>query len=392
MLRQVSTMSKLTELLDELCPDGVEYRPLGDLLNYEQPTKYLVKSTEYDDSFDTPVLTAGQSFLLGYTDEKEGIYQASVSDPVIIFDDFTTGFHWVDFDFKVKSSAMKMLRPKDETVASFRYVLHAMRTIRYVPGSHSRQWISTYSKISIPVPPLEVQQEIVRVLDAFTDLEQSLVSELELRKKQFQFYRDDLLIFKDSTECVPLREVAEYVNGKAHERLVSEAGTIPLVTARFISRDGEADRYVNASDIRTSAQVGDIALVLSDLPKGRALAKAFFVDRDDSYAINQRVARIRVTDRGRIDPRFLFYVLDRNRGLLKYDSGFDQTHLSKGQVTSLRIPVPPLDLQRDIVGKLDKLSALVGSSESGLVEEIALRRTQYEFYRDELLSFASKKD
>jgi len=237
-----------------------------------------------------------------------------------------------------------------------------------------------------------VQQEIVRVLDAFTDLDQSLVSELELRKKQFQFYRDDLLIFKDSTECVPLREVAEYVNGKAHERLVSEAGTIPLVTARFISRDGEADRYVNASDIRTSAQVGDIALVLSDLPKGRALAKAFFVDRDDSYAINQRVARIRVTDRGRIDPRFLFYVLDRNRGLLKYDSGFDQTHLSKGQVTSLRIPVPPLDFQRDIVGKLDKLSALVGSSESGLVEEIALRRTQYEFYRDELLSFASKKD
>src|SRR5699024_7430125 len=132
--------------------------------------------------------------------------------------------------------------------------------------------------------------------------------------------------------------------------------------------------------------------VLSDLPKGRALAKAFVGDRDDSYAINQRVARNRVPDRAWIDPRFQLYVLERNGELLKYDSGFDQTHLSKGQVTSRRIPVPPLDLQRDIVGKLDKLSALVGSSESGLVEEIALRRTQYEFYRDELLSFAPKED
>ena len=71
--------------------------------------------TKYDDSFETPVLTAGQSFILGYTNEKNGIFKASKDNPVIIFDDFTTSFHWVDFDFKVKSSAMKMLRPKNES-------------------------------------------------------------------------------------------------------------------------------------------------------------------------------------------------------------------------------------------------------------------------------------
>ena len=92
----------------------VEWKPLGDVANYEQPTKYLVKSKNYNDEFNTPVLTAGKTFILGYTDEIDGIYKASIS-PVIIFDDFTTANKWVDFDFKAKSSAMKMITSKDES-------------------------------------------------------------------------------------------------------------------------------------------------------------------------------------------------------------------------------------------------------------------------------------
>lgn len=110
-------MSKLERLIKELCPDGVEYVKLSKILNYEQPTKYIVKSTNYDNSFDLPVLTAGESFVLGYIDETEGIYKANKKNPVIIFDDFTTSFHWVDFDFKVKSSALKLLRPSLEAVS-----------------------------------------------------------------------------------------------------------------------------------------------------------------------------------------------------------------------------------------------------------------------------------
>ena len=82
-------MSKLDELIAEFCPDGVEYRRVGDIADYEQPSKYLVKSTDYNDNFEIPVLTAGQTFILGYTNEKEGIYNASPEKPVIIFDDFT---------------------------------------------------------------------------------------------------------------------------------------------------------------------------------------------------------------------------------------------------------------------------------------------------------------
>lgn len=193
-------MSKLDELIQELCPNGVEYIAIGDVVQYEQPTKYIVSSTEYNDTFSIPVLTAGQSFVLGYTNEAEGIYNASKENPVIIFDDFTGSFKWVDFSFKVKSSAIKILTGNESKVL-LRYIFHVMERIGFASNEHKRLWISQYSAIIIPVPPLQVQDEIVRILDNFTELTESLVTELteELaaRKKQYEFYRDKLLNFED---------------------------------------------------------------------------------------------------------------------------------------------------------------------------------------------------
>ena len=186
----------LSKLLNKYCPNGVKKMKLDDLLGYEQPSKYIVHSTEYDDSYTTPVLTAGQSFILGYTNEEDGHYKASKENPVIIFDDFTTGSHWVDFEFKVKSSAMKMLRPKTNKI-NFRYVYYAMSNIFFEPGTHARHWISIYSQFEIPVPPIEVQREIVRILDNFTDLTTELTEELQARKKQFEFYRNKVLSFDE---------------------------------------------------------------------------------------------------------------------------------------------------------------------------------------------------
>jgi len=188
--------------IDDLCPDGVEFRRLGDLLGYEQPGKYLVSSSRYDDSYPTPVLTAGQTFVLGYTDEDDGVYSASKKRPVIIFDDFTTAFKWVDFPFKAKSSAMKMLQVKSTEHVSLRFAYYIMQTIKYSPQDHARQWISTYSNFSIPLPPLEVQREIVNVLDKFdalvNDLSIGLPAELAARRKQYEYYRDQLLTFKEA--------------------------------------------------------------------------------------------------------------------------------------------------------------------------------------------------
>lgn len=176
-------MSKLEKLIQDLCPNGVEYKRIDTFTNYEQPSRYIVKNTKYDNNFKTPVLTAGQTFILGYTNELDGIFQASKSNPVIIFDDFTGAFKWVDFPFKVKSSAIKFLTSKGEIV-SLRYLFYMMGFLNFKSDEHKRLWISIYSKFRIPVPPMKVQNEIVRILDNFT--------ELSARKKQYEYYRDSL--------------------------------------------------------------------------------------------------------------------------------------------------------------------------------------------------------
>ena len=135
---------------------------LGEVLEYEQPTKYIVDNTNYDDEFDIPVLTAGKSFLLGYTNETHNVFS---NVPVIIFDDFTTAFKYVDFPFKVKSSAMKILKAKKE-VADIRFLYYRMMKTGIDTELHKRYWISKYSKVKIPLPPLDQQKKIAAILDA----------------------------------------------------------------------------------------------------------------------------------------------------------------------------------------------------------------------------------
>src|SRR5690554_4160048 len=132
---------------------------LGEALAYQQPTPFLVTSTEYSDDFPTPVLTAGKSFLLGYTDETFGIYDEGL--PVIIFDDFTTASQFVDFPFKAKSSAMKILTAKPGY--SIRFIFEAMKMIRFAVGGHQRHWISIFANLVIPCPSSEEQQAISEV-------------------------------------------------------------------------------------------------------------------------------------------------------------------------------------------------------------------------------------
>lgn len=132
---------------------------LGHALKYEQPTNYIVKNENYDDRYNTPVLTAGQSFILGFTNEKQGIKQANSNNPVIIFDDFTTSSHFVEFPFKVKSSALKILIPDTSAYDSY-FIFQSLKNIKYVPQSHERHWISIFSKFIIRKPKLEEQQKI----------------------------------------------------------------------------------------------------------------------------------------------------------------------------------------------------------------------------------------
>ena len=157
----------------ENLPQGWAVCRLEDILDYEQPQAYIVNSTDYSDEYDTPVLTAGKSFIIGYTNETNGICDRL---PVIIFDDFTTDSKLVDFPFKVKSSAMKILRTKGEI--NIDYIAYYMSITRLIGDTHKRYWISEYSKLLIPIPPYQEQLRIVETIETIFDKIHKITAEL----------------------------------------------------------------------------------------------------------------------------------------------------------------------------------------------------------------------
>ena len=142
-------------------PSGWVVTNFETLLSYEQPTNYIVKDTNYKTEYETPVLTAGKSFILGYTNEKENIFSEL---PVIIFDDFTTESKFVDFPFKVKSSAMKILHINQNLVLP-KYAFYLMQATQIDHDNHQRYWISTYSQELLGLPPINEQKRILSSLE-----------------------------------------------------------------------------------------------------------------------------------------------------------------------------------------------------------------------------------
>ena len=157
----------------ENVPEGWTVCALEDIIDYEQPQAYIVQSTDYKSQYKTPVLTAGKSFIIGYTNELEGVF---TDLPVIIFDDFTTDSKFVDFPFKVKSSAMKILHVKEEV--NIQYVCWFMSITRLIGDTHKRYWISEYSKLHIPIPPRKEQDRIINKVNELFQIIDNISAEL----------------------------------------------------------------------------------------------------------------------------------------------------------------------------------------------------------------------
>ncbi|EKE90685.1 type I restriction modification DNA specificity domain protein [Helicobacter pylori R046Wa] len=416
-------MHKIERLLQTLAPNGVEFRKLGEVLEYDQPNQYCVTSKEFDKSYPTPVLTAGKTFILGYTNEKDNIYQASKNAPVIIFDDFTTATQWVDFPFKVKSSAMKILLPKNPII-NIRFIFFYMQTIPYnISGEHARQWISRYSQLEVPIPPLEIQQEIVKILDAFTELNTELNTELKARKKQYQYYQNMLLDFNDinqnhkdakeklaqkpypkrlktllqtlapkGVEFKTLEEVFEIRNGYTPSKNNPEFwknGTIPWFRMEDIRENGrilkDSIQHItpkalkgkklfpkNSIIISTTATIGEHALLIVD-----SLANQQFTFL--SKKANCDLA---------LDMKFFFYQCFLLGEWCKKNtnvSGFASVDMSAFK--KYKFPIPPLEIQQEIVKILDQFSILTTDLLAGIPAEIKARKKQYEYYREKLLTF-----
>lgn len=386
-------MNKIAELISRLCPDGVEFKTLDSLVSYVQPGPYIVSSTEYDAHYSTPVLTAGQSFILGYTNEEEGIYNASSQKPVIIFDDFTTSFHWVDFDFKVKSSALKILKMKDKQEADFRYIYMAMKTIHFIPTNHIRHWISLYSKFEIPLPPLNIQKEIVSILDSFTSLIDKMKQEVEMRKKQMDYYKEKLFSFgKEECEWRTLNELFTFKNGINKEKSDFGRGT-PIINyvdvyrkRGLVKEDIKGLVNSNTSEqSRYKCKRGDVFFTRTSETKEEVGFPSVLLEDIENCVFSGFVLKATPTT-DLLDThycKYCFFTYQFRKEVIKSATYTTRALTNGTSLSKISIPVPSLEKQRQIVSILDTFETYI----SKLEKMIELRQKQYEYYREKLLTF-----
>ncbi|HEL1702326.1 TPA: restriction endonuclease subunit S [Streptococcus suis] len=376
-------MNHIEKMLQDYCPNGVEWKELGEVLDYEQPTKYIVNSKDYNEEYPIPVLTAGQTFILGYTNETEGVYAASKEKPIIIFDDFTTASKWVDFEFKVKSSAMKILTIQNEQVSKvlIRYVWHYLGTITYKPAQHGRQWIGTYSKIKIPIPPLKIQEEIVKILDKFTEYVTELTAELTLRQKQYNYFRDYLLNFdSDSSggannkvyqvEWKTLGDIAKLKNGKDWKSL--SVGDVPVYGSGGAMGEFVSEYAYNKPTVL--------------IPRKGSISNLFYLEKPFWNVDTIYYTEI---DDSQVVPRYLYYYLT-TIDLESMATNPTRPSLTQAILDKIPIPVPSLPIQQRIVQVLDNFDAVCNDLNIGLPKEIELRQKQYEYFREKLLTFTAE--
>lgn len=358
---------------------------LGELLQYEQPTAFIVESTDYNDNYKTPVLTAGKTFILGYTNEEHGIYDTL---PVIIFDDFTTASQYVNFKFKVKSSAMKILTANTELVLP-KFVFYRMQIIKFDASTHKRYWIQHYSKIRVKIPPLPEQERIVsHIEELFSQLDAS-VSELKTAKERLKVYRQAVLkeAFEKIEDSVPISKVATMIDPQPSHRTPPEVeGGIPYIGIGDI--DYKHDRIMFESARKVSPMLLEehrnrYKITVGDFIMGKigTIGKPFRLKLPQNYTLSANVILIQ-HDSKTILPEFLFW---------QFSSPLITTQLSDGAVATsqaafgikkarnLSIKICPLSTQKEILRKLEEKMSVCDSIEktvdTALQQAEALRQS-----------------
>ena len=362
----------LERLLDG---EEVEWKTLGEVCDIVKAASKL-KSGDYCVSGKVPIIDQGAQYIAGYTDKELATIP---KDEYIIFGDHTETIKFVDFEFVQGADGLKILHTQK---ALSKYVYYAFSNFYKKTASYKRHW-SKAKETYIPIPPLRVQARIVEILDKFTqleaELEKELAAELEARKKQYAYYRDQLLNFSQypplnvNIEWRTLGEVAEIGTGNSNRQDEAEDGLYPF--------------YVRSKNILRSStyQFDETAIIIP----GEGGIGDIFHYTEGKYALHQRAYRIKVNTENELFPKFLFYYMTNafKPFILARCVGATATSIRKPMLTDFPIPLPPLSEQRRIVDILDRFDTLTNSISEGLPREIALRRKQYEYYRDALLNF-----
>ena len=411
-------MSRLSELMEKLCPDGVEFVPLWSVTiwdkkfnaveRYKQPVvdsyQYLLANDLFlmeDDCGDVFLLSTGEK--TGWTTEavagdylKEGEVVSipwgksrAVTDCIKYYKG-----KFVTADNRIATSS-------NTEVLSNKYLYYWMMSQGQIIDSFYRGSgikhpdMAKVLDMQIPVPPLPIQNEIVKLLDNFTELTAELTAELQLRKKQYNFYRENLLKFPSNTKCYKTGDIFNIQNGYTPSKKQSsywQHGTIPWYRMEDIRANGrilyDAIQHVHYSGVKgnlypeksilmaTTATIGEYALLMTSSLSNQQMT---------NFSIKKEFKEV-------LDVKFAFYYFHVFAEWCKKNANQSggMPIITTAKLKTFSFPIPPLEVQQKIVSILDRFDALCNDLTQGLPAEIAARKKQYEYYRDKLLTFRRK--
>ncbi len=356
-------MSRLDELIAKLCPDGVEQLPLNSVLK-------ICNGKDYKHLNEGAYPVYGSGGIMKYVDK----FTYDKPSVLIPRKGSIDKLYYVDIPFWTVDTIFYTII--NTCIAIPKYIFYVLQKAHLedlnMAGGVPSLTQSVLNKVIIPIPPLPVQREIVRILDTFTELTAELTAELEARKKQYECYRNNILsLNKKYIINKSLNEVADLFRGEYITKSSTRIGTIPVILggqepAYYI------DRYNHEGEIIVVARSGASAGFVSYWNEQIYITDGFGFEAKANTII----------------PKYLYYVLkSKEKCLNSMKRGAGVPHISGEMLGKIIIPIPDLKKQKEIVSILDRFDNLCNNISNGLPAEITSRQKQYEYYRDKLLNF-----
>ena len=393
-------MSKLEELTAKLCPDGVEFKNVGDVCDVftggEAPED-SIRERNPRDEYIYPIYSNGigenalWGFSKSYRIDKRAVTFSSIG---------TIGYPTLREPKFTPVIRLKVLIPKNEKSLNVGFLKYVLEMVEFEQQKSTVPNINAniLKSINIPIPPLEVQREIVRILDKFTELISLLQRELDLRRKQYEFYRDQLLTFDDldlgvgGHQLLTIDDVCVKISSGGTPKTSNRSfynGSIPWLRTQDIDFNEIYSTSMTITEDglnNSTAKMIPINCVIVAM-YGATAAKVAV--NKIQLATNQACCNLQ-PDEKIVNYRYLYHWLARNYQELKSLGEGSQNNINAQKIKSFEIPIPPIETQKKIVATLDRFDKLCNDLTSGIPAEIQARQKQYEFYRDKLLTFNHK--
>ena len=382
-------MSKLERLIEELCPDGVEFVSIRDCVKKIKNIKWTINEEGEYQYIDLTSVDRETHQITG-TQIIRSENAPSRAKQIVLAGDVLFGSTRPmlkrycliedDYDGQICSTGFCVLRA-NENVALQKWIYHQISSVKFFTHVENHQKGASYPAISdtdvksykIPLPPLPIQEEIVRILDKFIQLIAELTAELIARKKQYEYYRDSLLSFGEEVGWKKLSLIANIGTGNSNTNEQLEAGEYP-----FFVRSQKVRR-------KNSYEFDETAIITSG--DGVGVGKIYHYI-EGKYALHQRAYRINITD-DNVIPKYYYYYMKATflHYIQKNAMNSSVTSIRRKMLDNYSVPIPSIEEQQRIVEILDRFDKLCNDLSSGLPAEIEARRKQYEYYRDKLLTF-----